>query len=69
MVEKIQASSAEMNPELRDIMLQDIMAQLHDLAPAIWLVNAVYTTGYNDRIKNFVSRPTGIVFEELVVSD
>jgi len=69
MVDLIQQSNAEMNPGQRDLLLQEIMAQLHDLAPAIWLTNAVYTTAFNDRIEGFVSRPTGVVFEDLIVAD
>ena len=69
MVELIQQSNAEMNPVKRDALLQGIMARFHELAPAIWLTNAVYTTAFNNRVEKFVSRPTGIVFEELIVAD
>ncbi|MEQ9111019.1 MAG: ABC transporter substrate-binding protein [Rhodospirillaceae bacterium] len=69
LVPLIKQSSAEMDPDKRDLLLQDIMARLHDLAPALWLTNAVYTTAYNDRIAQFDSRPTGIVFESLTLKD
>ncbi len=69
MVDLIHQSNAEMDPAKREVLLQDIMARLHDLAPAIWLTNAVYTTAFNSRIEGLVSRPTGIVFEELVIAD
>lgn len=69
LVEDIKASNREMDRSKREKMLQDIMARLHDLAPAIWITNAVYTTAYTDRIANFAMRPTGIMFEELRLSD
>lgn len=69
MVDIIKQSSAEMDPQKRDLLLQSISAQLHDLAPALWLTNAVYTTSYNDRVTSFDSRPTGIVFESLILKE
>lgn len=69
LVPLIKSSSAEMDPARRDLLLQDIMARLYDLAPALWLTNAVYTTAYNDRIAQFESRPTGIVFESVTLKD
>lgn len=65
LVPLIRQSNAEMDTGKRDLLLQDIMARLHDLAPAIWLTNAVYTTAYNDKVANLDTRPTGIVFETL----
>ncbi|MBT4739564.1 MAG: hypothetical protein HN793_14435 [Rhodospirillaceae bacterium] len=67
LIEPIKRSNAEIDSQKRDLLLQDISAQLHALAPAIWLTNAVYTIGYNDRIADFVSRPTGVVFEALTL--
>jgi peptide/nickel transport system substrate-binding protein len=69
LVPLIKRSNAEMDPVKRDLLLQDIMARLHDLAPAVWLTNAVYTTAYNNRIVEFDSRPTGIVFESLILKE
>lgn len=69
LVPLIKRSNAEMDSGKRDLLLQDIMARLHDLAPAIWLTNAVYTTAYNDRIAKLESRPTGIVFESLLLNE
>lgn len=69
LVPLIKRSNAEMDSGKRDLLLQDIMARLHDLAPAIWLTNAVYTTAYNDRIAKLESRPTGVVFETLLLND
>lgn len=67
MIDSIKQSNAEMDPEKRIVLLQNIMAQYHDLAPAIWLTNAVYTTAYNDRVVSFDYRPTGTVFETLIM--
>lgn len=69
LVEPIIQSNAEIDSAKRDLLLQDIMAQLHALAPAIWLTNAVYTSAYGDRIAEFKSRPTGVMFEELILKD
>lgn len=68
-MEDIRASSREMDRSKREVLLQNIMARYHDLAPAIWITNAVYTTAYSSRITNFTMRPTGIVFEELRLED
>ena len=67
MIDSIKQSNAEMDPEKRIVLLQNIMAQYHDLAPAIWLTNAVYTTAYNDSVVSFDYRPTGTVFETLIM--
>lgn len=69
LVPLIKQSNAEMDTTKRDLLLQDIMARLHDLAPAIWLTNAVYTTAYNGKIANLETRPTGIVFESLSLNN
>ena len=69
LVDDIKASNQEMNRSRRRAMLQAIMARIHDLAPAIWITNAVYTTAYSNRIANFSMRPTGIMFEELYLRD
>lgn len=69
LVPLIKRSSAEMDTQKRDLLLQDVMARLHDLAPAIWLTNAVYTTAFNGRIAKIESRPTGVVFESLLLND
>ena len=69
LVDDIKASSREMDRGKRERRLQDIMARLHDLAPAIWITNAVYTTAYTSRITNFAMRPTGIMFEELRMAE
>lgn len=65
LMDDIRASSREMDRDKRRVLLQNIMARYHDLAPAIWITNAVYTTAYTSRITNFAMRPTGIMFEEL----
>lgn len=69
LVDPIKRSNAEMDPAMRDLLLQDIMSQLHDLAPAIWLTSSVYTSAYNDRIAEFASRPTGVVFEAVKLKE
>jgi ABC-type transport system substrate-binding protein len=69
LVEPIKQSNAEIDSGKRDLLLQSIMAELHALAPAIWLTNAVYTSAYGERIAEFKSRPTGVLFEELTVTD
>lgn len=69
LVEPIKRSNAEIDSGKRDLLLQSIMAELHALAPAIWLTNAVYTSAYGERIAEFKSRPTGVLFEELTVTD
>ena len=69
LVEPIKRSNAEIDSAKRDLLLQEIMAQLHELAPAIWLTNAVYTSAYGPRIEEFKSRPTGVMFEELKLQD
>ena len=69
MINDIKASSRKMDRAKREVLLQNIMARPHDLAPAIWITNAVYTTDYSPRLSNFVMRPTGIIFEELRISE
>jgi ABC-type transport system substrate-binding protein len=69
MIDTIKQSNAEMDPEKRILLLQNIMAEYHELAPAIWLTNAVYTTAYSDRVVSFDYRPTGTVFETLIMKD
>jgi peptide/nickel transport system substrate-binding protein len=65
LMEDIKASSRELDRAKREVLLQNIMARYQDLAPAIWITNAVYTTAYTSRIANMAMRPTGVVFEEL----
>jgi len=65
LMEDIKASSRELDRAKREVLLQNIMARYHDLAPAIWITNAVYTTAYTSRIANLAMRPTGVMFEEL----
>ncbi|MDX2224956.1 MAG: ABC transporter substrate-binding protein [Rhodospirillaceae bacterium] len=65
LVPEIRASSRELSRDKREKMLQGIMARLHDLAPAIWLTNSVYTVAHSPRIEVFEMRPTGIVFENI----
>jgi hypothetical protein len=41
------------------------MARLHDLAPAIWLVNSVYVNAAASSVGDFRMTQNGVVFEAL----
>lgn len=62
---KIEDSSTDMDPDSRAAKLQSIMADMHDLAPTINLIEYGSVLGYSDRIENIEIRPVGIAYENI----
>ena len=65
MIDDIKASSGEMDRAKREVLLQNIMARLHDLARPFGSPMRFIPRPICPRLSNFVMRPTGIIFEEL----
>ncbi|MCB2108343.1 MAG: hypothetical protein KDE14_11620 [Rhodobacteraceae bacterium] len=65
LVPLIVASNQEMDSGKREKMLQEIMARLHDLAPALWLVDFNQLLVVSDRLENVHTRSNGIAFENI----
>lgn len=66
---RILTSNTVMDPVARENQLKSIMADVHDLAPAIWLVNSVYLVGMTNRIQHFAATDLGVSFDEVVMVD
>jgi peptide/nickel transport system substrate-binding protein len=71
LLDDIAASDIEMDENVREKMLQDLMARLHDLVPSLPLVRYVSINGLSPRVPELKSRNTGaILFGEMrVVSE
>lgn len=67
--ESIVASNSAMNPQVRDNMLQAIMREMVDYAPAIFLTSAMYMVGLSDRIENFTATGLGINYGEVTFKE
>lgn len=63
--ELVLAVQRQTSPQEREIQMQEIMARLHTLAPAIWLTNSVYVNATRAHISGFRMMPTGVVFESM----
>jgi ABC-type transport system substrate-binding protein len=68
-MELIDASYREMDPTKRERLLQDILAELREQAPAIFIVTTTLGFGVSNRIDDFVVRPHGIMYERISFSD
>ncbi len=66
---QIDASNAELDGAKREVILQNIMARYHDLAPTIFLVNLTSVYAHSARVKNIVLGPTSLWFEEMQLAD
>jgi len=67
--ELIEESSREMNRERRETLLQNVLAEFHDLAPALLLVDYSAITGTSGRVENYRARSNGVQFEEIILVD
>ena len=65
LVPAIQQVNAEIDLQKRESYLRALMVRMHDVAPAIWITNAVYVTGYTEKVNRIEILPTGITFEKL----
>lgn len=63
----INASHQEFDTLKREKMLQDIAARYHDLAPAIWLVEAIDIYGLSARVRGFRTENRWLVYHEMQV--
>jgi peptide/nickel transport system substrate-binding protein len=61
----ITASTADMNPQSREKKLQEILAKLQEIAPALLLVNAENIITTSARVQNLTARVMGIDFERV----
>lgn len=65
---RIVNSNSIMDPSARKNQMQGVMADVHDLAPAIWLVNSVYVVGMTSRIQHFAATDLGVTFDEVIIA-
>ena len=61
----IRAVQVMANPVTREVKMQEIMAEFHTLAPAIWITNSAYVNATRRGISDYRMGPSGIAFEEL----
>jgi len=62
---EIRATGAIFDLEKRDRALQNVMAKMHDLAPALFLVNHTNSTVAHPYVENIVLTERGLVFEKM----
>ena len=66
--EDIAASDIEMDENVREEMLQDLMARLHNLVPSLPLVQYVSINGLSPRVLDFKANIGAILFGEMRVA-
>ena len=67
MTDAIKAGRSEADPEKRKQMLQQIMARMKEMAPAIWLTNTIVITASRPGIEGIEMGATGLLFEDIVI--
>lgn len=65
--DEIRSSRSEPDPEKRQLILQEIMARMKEMAPAIWLTNTVVITASRPGLENIEMGAIGLAFENIVV--
>ncbi len=63
----IMDSRSERDPEARKRALEDIMARMQELAPAIWLNNMAQITVSNPKVQSIRLGTNGLAFEDIVI--
>ena len=61
----IDESNREMNPERRTLLLQQVMAEMHTLAPALNLIEYGSVIGHSASLANVQVRPVGVAYEDI----
>lgn len=59
----IDAISIEMDPQRRTLLLQELMAMLHDIAPAIWLVTGTEFAAAGQNVDGLALTSRGIQYD------
>jgi peptide/nickel transport system substrate-binding protein len=67
MVPAIEATGSMFDPVARDRALQDIMADMHDLAPSIFLISHANTVVAKQEIKNIIITDRGLNYDKMTV--
>ena len=67
LTDAIKSSRSEADPEKRKQSLQQIMARMKEMAPAIWLTNTIVITASRPGIGNIEMGATGLAFEDMSV--
>ncbi|MBL8643327.1 MAG: hypothetical protein JNK21_05290 [Rhodospirillaceae bacterium] len=65
----IDRSNTELDPVAREKMLQDIMVQMHEQAPTIFLVNFTSVYAYSSKVNNIALGSSGLWFEAMTMKD
>lgn len=65
----INAISVEMNPQRRTQLLQKLMAMLHDIAPAIWLVTGAEFAAAGKNVEGVALTSRGIQYDLVSLKD
>lgn len=66
---EIRATGVIFDLEKRDRALQNVMAKMHDLAPALFLVNHANSTVAHPYVENIILTERGLVFEKMRLRD
>lgn len=66
---QIQAARTELDQNVRTQLLQSIIAELHELAPSIVLFEYADIVALHPKIKRYVSRSDGILFDEMLIEE
>ncbi len=66
--EAIAATGRMSDPAEREQALQDIMASMQNVAPAIWLVDLPVITAANSSVDNIAFGPSGLAFEAITIN-
>ncbi len=67
--DRIVPSNSVMDPNKRDTLLRNIMADMVESAPSIFLTSAIYMVGLSVRIDTFASTGMGITYGEVTFKE
>jgi peptide/nickel transport system substrate-binding protein len=62
-----QDADGEMDPLIREEKLMRLMADLKELAPALWLITVTHDYAAHDRVVGFASGPMGILYDRIAL--
>lgn len=65
MMPRIEESNRTFDPLARERMLQDMMADLHDLAPSLFLYPFAVIVAHHPSVENVVIGPGGLMFDRM----
>ena len=60
-------AAQEMDPMKRERKLMQLMAELKELAPALWLTTVTHDYAIHDRVQGFEAGPMGILYDRIAL--